>query len=307
VYYNLYRARPDLRDRVKLATGQISSPCPSPDGAWLLYRERGVKSNAGAPSTNLVLYHVRNRKEVRRIPDTWDCLKPAAWMPDASTFSFQDRQGIHLESVDGSIRRVLEPGIQLAWSRSGRLIAYTSDRGWPQGNDLHVMDIQTNQQRVVASRRPGRFSGALFTPDETKILFVVEFVDGRGESQLHMTNLAGSTEAEIWRSPGSLLESEGLRWTKSSDRLLIATAQFPTPRATLHIVDLGGRARQLVEHRTYRPFSWDYYPDTDALIVPTEDRAGFMVIVVGQAVGSHSLRPTPEVGMSPVSLALDRH
>jgi dipeptidyl aminopeptidase/acylaminoacyl peptidase len=279
--YHLYWAWPDLSDRARLAApGRIlTSPRLSSDGAWLLYHEG---------TTLLVLYDVRNRKEVRRIRDTDSSFHPPAWLPNATAFSFRDSRGIHLESVDGSIRRRLVPGEMygLAWSRSGQLLAYTTGRGWPDGNELHVLDIRTNQDRMVASKRSGRISGALFTTDETRIIFVLELVDGRAESRLHVADLGRSGDAEIWRGTGTLHE-EGLRWTKSSDRVLLATQNIQTPRrVTLQAVNLDGRARPLVEEDQVFGFSWDYQSDTDALIVTTPDRRGFKVIKVGQALGS---------------------
>jgi Tol biopolymer transport system component len=110
----------------------------------------------------------------------------ADWSPDGKQIVSDDGREIYVQNVDGQGRDKLTTGQSPRWSPDGGQIALVED------NNLHVVDIVTNERRALfAEPFQLLYDGVGWSPDGKEIVMVCHPVDGP-RRQLLIVNSQGA-------------------------------------------------------------------------------------------------------------------
>jgi Tol biopolymer transport system component len=204
--HGIYTMNVDGSNREQLAEC-LGAPAWSPDGSKIAFisYENGCLYVINADGTGQIML----------ANDAWYNCCPA-WSPDGSKIAFSSDHGgnheIYVMNADGSNRKKLVDGWQLAWSprlaeqaveeytNGGGKIAFVSGR---DGNDeIYIMNADGTDQSRLTNNLASDLEPS-WSPDGSKITFC----SGRdGNSEIYVMNADGTDQMRLTNNPASDFE-----------------------------------------------------------------------------------------------------
>ncbi|MCA9607266.1 MAG: S9 family peptidase [Myxococcales bacterium] len=250
------------------------APRLSPDGATCAYRT----SVTGAPQLWMVDDGAPEQRTFGE-PITFH-----AWSPTGDALIYgsdrggNEREAFYLMTPDGTREReLLAPSEAFrsfgGFSRDGRRIAYATTERGGAAYDIHVMDLETGEDRRVYEGRLGLYVAA-WRPDGGAL--VIGETRGEDANDLHLLDLASGEMRTLFApagdAPDAASQYHSIEWLPDSSGFFLITDQG-RDFAGLAFVGADGALR------------WEHTPDRDVeslalthdgtVLVWTENDGGF--------------------------------
>ncbi|MBX3273667.1 MAG: S9 family peptidase [Sandaracinaceae bacterium] len=198
------------------------APRLSPDGAALAYRT----STTGAPQLWMVGADGVPEQRTFGEPITFHAWSPTgAHLVYGSDRGGDEREGFTLMSPDGTRERVLLPATEAfrsfgGFSRDGRRVAYaTTPEGSPR-YDVHVLDLETGEDRRVLEGRLGLYVAA-WRPDGRAL--VLGETRGEDANDLHLLDLETRALTTLFGPGEEPSQYHSIAWLPDSSGFYLVT------------------------------------------------------------------------------------
>ena len=184
-------------------------PSYSPDGSRVAYRS----NSPGVPQVYVV---DANGGEPRQLTDTGGVIYGLRWRPGHEEVLYIADDGgdeqfqLHLvDATSGASRGLASAPLVIhnfgAWSADGRLASYASNKRERAFFDVHVLDVDSGDERLVL-QQDGMNSAGRFSPDGRHLLISRPNLDTTADNDLYLADL----EAGDGEEPRRLTEHGGV-------------------------------------------------------------------------------------------------
>ena len=234
-----------------------ASPRWAPDGGRVLYV---------AHSGDRIEFHVVSAtgEKLTRVPVPSPITSVAglSWTPDGTAIAFAGRTAegsydIYLMKLDGGEpvpRRIVENGIQPAWSPDGRLLAFTTFR---DGNlEVYVADTDGRNLRNL-TRHEGNDARPAWSPDGRRIAFES---DRFGNLEICIAEAVSGEVFNLSNHPGQDREPS---WSGDGREIAFVSGRDWNDHIYRMAVDGTGLTRLTAEYITDREPAWS--PDGESI------------------------------------------
>ncbi len=191
-----------LEDRIGFpSVTNENSPAFSPDGKWIAFS--GNRDGVW----DIFLYNLETKELVNATEDEYYDLNPS-WSADGKSLLYNRRIGefpkIFTVEVGAPERKTqLTAGaasdVQPTWSRDGRWIYFSSDRGLYGVFNLHRLDLATGTIERLTDLVGGAFAPIELLPDPDRVPQLAYAAFDGGTFRLHRMKLAGAPVEEAIR------------------------------------------------------------------------------------------------------------
>jgi len=201
------------------------APRPSPDASTIAYRTSitgapqiwTVPGEGGAP-----------QQRTFGEPITFHAYSPAGdWILYGTDRGGNEREGFYLMSPDGTRERELLPPTEAfrsfgGFSRDGRRIAYATTERGDAAFDIHVMDLESGDDRLVYEGRLGLYVAG-WRPDGGAL--VIGETRGEDANDLHLLDLQSGELTTLFAPEDDPSSYHSVEWLPDSSGFYVISDQ----------------------------------------------------------------------------------
>ncbi|MCB9592674.1 MAG: S9 family peptidase [Sandaracinaceae bacterium] len=207
-----------------LMVRSAGAPRLSPDGSDLAYRT----SVTGAPQIWTVGDDGAPQQRTFGEPITFHAWSPTGeWILYGTDRGGNEREGFYLMTPDGTREReLLAPSDAFrsfgGFSRDGRRIAYATTERGGDAYDIHVMELESGEDRLVYEGRMGLYVAA-WRPDGGAL--VIGETRGEDANDLHLLDLASGEMTTLFAPTDDPSQYQSIEWLPDSSGFYVVTDQ----------------------------------------------------------------------------------
>lgn len=182
------------------------------------------------------------------------------WSYTGEKYFMTDSIGLKLVTVDDHNEKLILKGkyYGLYLSPNEKFILLKSGRGWPDGNDIYLINTSNENKQTLYSISKGFIGEGYITKDGNTIIFSTEDYHKHISSLLKFDVMSRKVK-EIYQCPRKAEEDMKIIPTTNSEKVLLYAA------GKLLLVNLSDSKYQILAD-VYSSSTWDYNPNTKKVI-----------------------------------------